>query len=509
MRKPRFLSAAEAVRLVPGGACLATSGFVGGGHAEALTRALEERFLSEGHPRDLTVIYAAGQGDGRTRGLNHLGHRGMVARVIGGHWNLVPRLGALAAANEIEAYNLPQGVISRMFREVAAGNAGVVSRIGLGTFVDPRLEGGRINARTTRDIVSVIELGGQETLFFEAPRMQAGLIRATASDSFGNLSLEHEVLTGEVLAIAQAVRNSGGVVLAQVEEIVPDYSRDPKSIRVPGIFVDAVVVAEPEEHWQTYSTLFDPALISQGPLDALTLPCLEAGPRRWIAARCLEEIRAGDVVNLGIGMAEGIAQVAFERGVLDQFVLTVEAGVIGGVPAGGLSFGAASLPQAIIDQPNMFDFYDGGGLDIAFLSMAECDRFGNVNVSRYGGRIPGSGGFINIAQSAKRLVFVGTFTAGGLEVSCAGGRICIDREGKSRKFVRDVEQVTFSAALALKHNRPVLYVTERAVFQLTPAGLELIELAPGVDLQRDVISQMDFPPLIRATPRLMGAKVLE
>lgn len=507
MRRPRFLSAAEAVALIPDAATIGSSGFVGSGHPETLSRALEERFLATGTPRGLTLIYAAGQGDGGNRGLNHLGHEGLVRRVIGGHWNLVPRLGALATANRIEAYNLPQGVISRLFREVATGNPGVISRIGLDTFVDPRLGGGRMNARTTADIVEVITLGGVETLFYCSHPIHVALLRGTSSDSFGNISFENEAITGEVLSIAQAARNSGGVVLMQVERIVADHSRDPKSIRVPGIFVDAVVLAAAGEHPQTYATAFDPAFVRQGPLESLTLPPIEPGPRRWIAARCLEEIRDGDVVNLGIGMAEGIAQVAFERGMLDRFTLTVEAGAIGGVPAGGLSFGTSSLPQAIIDQPNMFDFYDGGGLDVAFLSMAECDRMGNVNVSRYGGRIPGSGGFINIAQSAKRLVFLGTFTAGGLEARFDGGRLILEREGASRKFVERVEQITFSPRRAIEQGREILYVTERAVFTLSAAGLELIEIAPGVDPERDLFPQMGFRPAISPVLRPMSATV--
>lgn len=511
MRKPQFLPAAEAVRLIPEQATIATSGFVGSGHPEALSSALEQRFLATGTPRGITVIYAAGQGDGKTMGLNHLGHEGLLRRVIGGHWNLVPKLGALAAADRIEAYNLPQGVISRLFREIAAGNPGVLSRIGLGTFIDPRQQGGRMNARTRQDIVEVVTLGGVELLFYRALPIDVAMVRGTASDSFGNISFENEALTGEVLSIAQAARNSGGVVLAQVERIVPDHSRDPKDIRLPGIFVDAVVVADPAQHGQTFaSTVFNPDFVRQGPMESIALPPIEDGPRRYVAARCLREVRNGDIVNLGIGMAEGIAQLAWERRMLDRFTLTVEAGAIGGVPAGGLGFGAASLPMAIIDQPYMFDFYDGGGLDIAFLSMAECDREGNVNVSRYGGRIPGSGGFINIAQTAKRLVFLGTFTAGGLVTRFSQGALRIEREGRCAKFVSAVEQITFSACVAARSGRPVLYVTERAVFRLLPAGgLELIEIAPGIDPERDIFPWMQFRPAVSADLHEMDATVFE
>ncbi|MBL8177321.1 MAG: hypothetical protein JNK48_21780 [Bryobacterales bacterium] len=507
MKRPRFLTAAEAVRTIRDRATVATGGFVGSGHAEALTAALEERFVAEAAPRELTVVYAAGQGDGAARGLNHLGHRGLVRRVIGGHWNLAPRLGALAAANEIEAYNFPQGVLSKLFREIAAGNPGMLSRIGLGSFVDPRRGGGRINARTTEELVQVMEIDGCEMLWYRTFPIDVALVRGTSSDSYGNISMEHEPLIGEILPMAQAAKRNGGMVIAQVERMVADHSRNPKDIRLPGIFVDAVVVAEPELHPQTYDRQFDGDFVRQGPLDSIDLGQLADGPRRWIAARCTNELREGDVVNLGIGIAEGIARIAWERRMLDRVVMTVEAGVIGGVPAGGLSFGSASLPMAIIDQPSMFDYYDGGGLDIAFLSMAECDRFGNVNVSRYGGRIPGSGGFINIAQTAKRLVFVGTFTANGLDVVQDGAGLRIRSEGQSRKFVRDVEQITFSAEQAARDGKPVLYVTERAVFSLHEGGLRLEEIAAGLDVERDVLRLMDFAPAIADPLRVIDAGV--
>lgn len=505
MRKPRFLSAAEAVEQIPDHATIATGGFVGSGHAEAVTAALGRRFVAQGKPEHLTLVYAAGQGDGRHRGLNHLGHKGLLKRVIGGHWNLVPKIGALASANEIEAYNFPQGAICKLFREIASGNPGLATRIGLGSFVDPRLSGGRLNAITQEPLVEVITLGGVEMLFFKSLPIDVAILRGTASDSYGNISMENEPVIGETLSIAQAARNSGGMVIVQVERMVADYSRDPKSIRIPGIFVDTVVVAPGEEHPQTYANPFHAPYIEQGPLDRIDMAHLEDGPRRWIAARCLEELREGDVVNLGIGIAEGVARLAWERQLLDTVVLTVEGGAIGGVPEGGMSFGAASYPMAIIDQPSMFDFYDGRGLDVAFLSMAECDRLGNVNVSKYGGRIPGSGGFINIAQTARRVVFTGTFTAGGFEAAFDQGMLRICQEGQCRKFVHDVEQITFSSQLALAEKRPVLYVTERAVFRLTPEGLELTEIAPGIDLDRDVLALMDFRPLVSENLKTMAS----
>ncbi len=506
-RRSKVLSAAEAVALVPDGATLATSGFVGTGHPEELTKALGERFRRDGAPRGLTLVYAAGQGDGKTRGVNHLGQKGLLRRVIGGHWNLAPEVGRLVLAGEVEAYNFPQGVISKIFREIASGNPALLSKIGLGTFIDPRLGGGKMNARTTEDLVRVVEMFGEEVLAYKTLPIDVAFIRATSSDSEGNLSFEREALTGESLSMAQAARNSGGLVIAQVESMVDDIGRDPKAIRVPGIFVDVVVVSSPANHMQTFAEAYNPCYCVQGDLRDAPPPLLEAGPRRIIAARSIEELRGGEIANLGIGIAEGVAMLAFERNRFDEFVLTVEAGVIGGIPAAGLSFGASLYPRAMIDQPNMFDFYDGGGLDIAFLSMAEVDARGNVNVSKYGGRVSGTGGFVNIAQTAKRVVFLSTFTAGNLETRFEDGALRILREGAKRKFVQEVEQITFSAEQARASRREILYITERAVFRLVAGGIELVEVAPGIDVHREVLGQMDFAPSISPDLKIMHADV--
>lgn len=495
----RRCTADEAAALVPDAATVATSGFVGAAHPEAVTAALERRFLRDGSPRGLTLVYAAGQGDGRSKGLNHLAHAILLRRVIGGHWGLCPRLGELALAEQIEAYNFPQGVICQLFRDLAAGRPGCITHVGLGTFIDPLLGGGMLNSRTTEPLVTRLELDGRDWLWYRLPRLDVGLIRGTAADPHGGILMDDEAVVGEVLPIAQAVRNNGGIVIAQVARILDAPAR-PQAIRVPGILVDRIVVAGVGEHDQTFGERHNPSFNEPMPLASgpagLIGPPLPLDERRVIASRACDELVDGAVVNLGIGMPEGIARIAAERDLLHRCTLTVESGPIGGMPAGGLSFGAAVRPHAIIDQPALFDFYDGGGLDFAGLGAAEVDAQGNVNVSRFGGRFVGVGGFVNIAQNARRLVFCGTLTAEGLEVAVENGSLRILREGRKRKFVRAVEQVSFSAATARAARQPVLYITERAVFRLVDDGLELIEVAPGIDLEAQVLAMMEFRPRV-------------
>lgn len=505
----KLCSSDEAVHLIQDGQTVACSGFVGCAHPEALTAAIERMFISTGTPRNLMLVYAAGQGDGKTRGLNHLAHEGLLKRVIGGHWALAPNLGKLAIAGKIEAYNFPQGVICQLYRDIAAGRPGCITHIGLNTFIDPVNQGGRQNDVTPSGMVERVKLGEKTWLWYKAFPIHIGLIRATAADQLGNLVMEREGIIGEVLSMAQAVHNSGGLVIAQVSQLLAEPAA-PHNVRVPGVLVDRIVVADPHEHEQTFAEAYNQTYCSPAPNNesAWSRPesAMPLDERRVISARACDELPEHAIANLGIGMPEGIAKIAMERGILNTFTLTVESGPIGGMPASGLSFGASVYPHAIIDQPAQFDFYDGGGLDFAALGAAQIDAEGNVNVSKFGARLAGVGGFVNITQTAKTLVFCGTFTAGELKIKLSDGRIQIIKEGSIRKFIKQVEQISFSSNRSRQIGQKVLYVTERAVFRLTSEGLELIEVAPGIDLQKQVLDLMEFKPIIHAI-RPMAAHI--
>ncbi|WP_170766433.1 acyl CoA:acetate/3-ketoacid CoA transferase [Ruegeria lacuscaerulensis] len=500
------VSSEDAVSVIRDGDTVCVSGFVGVGTPDELLIALEKRFLETGHPRNLTLVFAAAPGDGDTKGLNRLAHPGLVKRGIGGHWSLVPKLAKMAVEGEIEAYNLPLGCISQLYREIAGGKPGMLSKVGLRTFVDPRLQGGKVNDITTDDLVSVEEVDGQEWLYYRTLPIDVALLRATTGDTHGNCTMEREALKLDATAMAMATHNSDGVVIVQVERMAIHGSLLPKRVMIPGALVDCMVKSQPENHLQTYATPYNHAYSGELRQPLADVDPMDLTERKIIARRAAFELPLGGVVNLGIGMPEGVANVAAEEGLLGSVTLTAEPGVIGGMPQGGLNFGAALNPDAIVAQNVQFDFYDGGGLDMACLGMAQTDRYGNVNVSKFGPRFAGAGGFINISQNASRLVLAGTFTAGGLKVAIEDGQLRILQEGKLQKFIPDVEQITFSGQYAAETNQPVLYVTERCVFSPTRKGLELIEVAPGIDIEQDILPNMGFEPVINS-PRAMDARI--
>jgi len=494
----KILTASEAVKkYIHDGDCVAVGGFVGSAHPEELSIAIQDEFLSNGSPRGLTLMYAAGQGDGKEKGLNHWGEEGLVARIIGGHWGLVPRLQKLALENKLIAYNLPQGVIAHLLRDIAAGKPGVITHVGLKTFVDPRLEGGKLNEKTRAagDIVKLIEIEGKEKLLYKALPVNVAIVRATYADTNGNCTFQREGIIADAIAMAQAAKNSGGHVIVQVEKVVEYPTLDTRFVRLPGIYVDALVISKPENHMQTFGSPYNPAYSGEIRTPVSSLAPLPLDERKVVVRRAAMELVTNAITNLGIGMPEGVAAIAAEEG-LKGITLTTEAGTNGGIPAGGKDFGVATNPDCVLEQPSQFDFYDGGGLDVAFLGLAQTDGDGNINVSKFGPKIAGCGGFINISQNAKKVVFCGTFTGGGLDVAVEDGRLNIRQEGKIKKFIQHVEQITFSGKYAQETGQPVLYVTERAVFELTPAGVTLKEIAPGVDLERDILQQMDFKPVV-------------
>ena len=507
--KNKIISSTEAVKLVKSGDTLAVQGFVGFSHPEELSVMLEKRFLETAEPTDLTLLFAAGQGDGKSKCTNHYAHAGFLKRVIGAHYNLSPDLGKLANDNEIEAYCLPQGVVLHLFRSMAGQKPGVITHVGLKTFVDPRVEGGKLNAKTTEDIVKVITIEGQEYLHYLPQKIDVAFIRGTTADECGNISMEKECVLLEAFHIAQATKRYGGIVIAQVERMTGKGTIHPHAVKVPGILVDAIVVADPQYHWQSNECCYDPSLCGAEQRSMDSIPAMELNERKVIARRGVMELQPDMVINLGIGVPDGVTSVANEEGFLEEFTLTVESGPIGGLAAAGLNFGASYNPLAILDQPNMFDLYDSGILDIAYLGLAQADEEGNINVSKFNGRVAGCGGFVNITQNAKKVVFCGTLTAGGLKVAVENGQLRIIKEGKSKKFVKKVEQITFSGSFAQEKGQKVLYITERAVFELTAEGMVLTEIAPGINLEKDVLAQIEFPVKVSPDLKIMDLRIFQ
>ncbi|MGI9335181.1 MAG: acyl CoA:acetate/3-ketoacid CoA transferase [Gammaproteobacteria bacterium] len=503
MSRARFLTAAAAAELIRDGD---TVGLVGGGgglvEATLLHEFVERRFVETGHPRDLACVHALGIGDRHERGMNRFAHEGMVRRVIGGHWVWSPRMQQLAKDNKIEAYVLPGGVVMQLMREIAAGRPGLITHVGLGTFVDPRLGGGKMNEAATDDLVSIIEISGQEYLRYHPFAVNVALLKGSMADDDGNISLEEEPANLEIYAMAAAARNSGGTVIFQVRERVSNGALPARAVRIPAALVDAVVVDADQR--QGYDLLYDPAISGQQRIEQKAPACAPFSIRQIIARRAHAELFEGAVINYGFGIPDEVASIVAARGELHRYHQTIEHGTYGGSLLTGTLFGYARNPSCMIDGPSQFDFYSGGGLDVAFLGFGELDRHGNVNVSRLGGLTVGPGGFIDIAQNARKVVFCGTFDTKRNQIESGDGRLQVVRHGDVQKLVGDVEQITFSGQQAIARGQEALYVTERAVFSLRADGVHLIETAPGVDLQTDVLDRMGFTPVLVTAPKEMN-----
>ncbi len=479
----------------------------GGGHAvpEALIVALEARYLKAGHPQQIRLLHPVGLGDNVSQGVGHLAHPGLVKRIVAGALVNSPAFQQLATENKVEAYTLPQGALSELIREMAAGRAGLLTQTGMHTFVDPRVNGGRQSTCAQEDLVELVHLSGQDWLFYKPHSVDVAFLRGTTADEDGNVTMEREAIFGEMLSMAQATHRNGGIVIVQVARLAQRGTLPAKQVKIPGMLVDLVVV-DPNQR-QTYKMDYSSAYAGETKVPLSEIVPLPLDARKVIARRAAMELAPGAICNLGSGVSTGIATIAAEEGVVDRIVLTNEQGLIGGVPSS--DSGAATNYTAIVDQPYQFDFYDGGGLDLAFLSFAQVDADGSVNVSRFNGRIVGVGGFINISQFAKKVIFSGTFTAGTLEISWPGGQTVISQDGKFNKFVSKLEQVSYSGPYAEQRGQEALYITERAVFHRGKDGVELIEIAPGIDLRRDILGHMDFEPRISPNLKVMDARLFQ
>lgn len=495
------ITISQAVELIEDNQTVAILGS-GGGVCEptSLLKGLGKRFEETNTPRNLTLYHCNGIGDKDTFGTDSLAYEGLVKRDIAGHWAMAPKMAQLALDNKIEAYNFPQGVLSQMYQAVASKSPGVITKTGLKTFVDPRIEGGKMNALAKEDLVKLIKLEGEEWLFYPRLEFNVGLVRGTTIDKNGNISFEEEPAILEAVSLCQAVKNSGGIVIAQVKYESIDALKA-KAVVIPGIYVDYYVVDS--NQWQTCDRFYDPSLTGNIRTPFESVPTLPLDHRKVIARRAMQELSENDIINLGVGMPSGIASVVAETGELDKITFTVEQGLIGGMPMGGIIFGVSHNPEAMIDQTLEFNFYDGGGLDEAFLGMAQIDDIGNVNSSKTGKMLAGCGGAINISQNAKKVIFCGTFTAKKLKTEIKDGQISILHEGEIRKFVNSVDQITFSGEYSNSINQPVLYITERAVFERQDNHLVLKEIAPGIDLEKDILAKMDFKPEISSDLKIM------
>lgn len=498
--RANFITAAQAAALVHDGATISSVGMTLCGVAESIFKALESSFLDRGSPRDLTFVHSAGQCN-RERGIQHFCHEGMLKRIIGAHWGLAPRIMEMIASEKVEAYNIPQGQLAQLYRSMACGLPGKMSKVGLGTYIDPRLEGGKMNARTRAlpDIIDVMEYGGEEYLFYKAVPLDFTIFRGTTADEMGNISFEDEAINLEAISAVLAAKRFGGKVIAQVKRVARAGSLHPKKVLVPGVFVDAIVVCEDPEldHRQTSSIYYDPSLSGDLVAPQAAVAPLPLSVRKVIGRRAMSELFPGATINLGTGIPNDvIGPIAAEEDLSQDILVTVESGTYGGLPEGGVDFGVAHSPYALLCHDTQFDFYNGMGVPFTFMGAAEMDAAGNVNATKFGDRPTGCGGLIDITQNAHHVLFCSSFTARGPVVEFSDGKVNIVEEGRQKKLVKEVQQISFNGELSRRNGQKVHFVTERAVFELRRDGPTLIEIAPGVDLRRDILDQMEFAPLV-------------
>lgn len=499
----------EAAKLVKDGDVVAVTTFGLGGLPEQMLVGIKERYAEEKHPANITFMSSCGIGNGQPgRGADHLLEEGLMKRAIMGHVGSSPGMVQAIIDNKYETYLMPQGVFTQYYRTLASRKP-YLSRVGLNTYVDPRIEGCKATTITTEDIVSVVEIAGKEYLHYHpVEKIDVGVIRGTWADEFGNLVVDRETCKLEQLELATAARNTGGIVIAQVEGVVQNGSLDPTKVLVPGALVDYIIVAEPIYHFQTMITQYNPAFSNQIRIPATSASKMPLNTRKIMARRAAMELSPNSIINLGIGTPDGVAVVAVEEGVANYYTATLEMGLWGGTPTGGGDFGGSVNAQAAIGMAGQFDFYDGGGLDLTVLGIGEIDQYGNNNVTKFGPKVPGPGGFVNISQNTKKIVFVGTLTVGG-KAHIEDGKLVIDNQGKGPKFIKEVQQISFSGKYATENKQEILYVTERAVFDLHEGKVRLIEYAPGVDVEKDILAYMDFKPEIAEDLKMMNPDIFK
>lgn len=503
MRKPKIVTAKEAVNTIEDGSTLAIIAMTQVSASTAILKEIEKSYMEEGHPRDLTYVHTCGQASaGKPGGMQYIAHEGLLKRVIGGHWGQSSNMMNLITENKIEAFNLPQGQMANMFHSMALQEPGKLSKVGLGTYIDPRIEGGKMNQKAKDsgyDTVAVVEVDGEEYIQYKPIKIDTLLIRGTYADENGNISTEREAMVLEILPAVMATKRWGGRVICQVEQIVQNGTIRPKDVVVPGVLVDEVVVCENplEDHRQTYSWYFDPSYSGQVRVPETALEILPTDMRKIISRRAMAELIPDQMINIGTGIPnENIGPIIAEEGLADIVTVTVESGIYGGVPAGTIDFGISQNAQALIAHDRQFELYNGTGIDYTFMGAGELDQYGNVNATKMGPKAPGAGGFIDITATAKNIIFCSSFTGGGLKTSFSENGIKIEQEGKFKKLVKEVQQISYNGRIALERGQNMLYVTERAVFKLTEKGVMLIEVAKGADIQKDILDQMEFKPLI-------------